>query len=231
MSTVIAALRRTGVVVRPAMRGRRAIAATAAALLVVAGLLVAHYHPAGLFGGSGAQASATGTGSGGGAAGSAGNGGSGNNGSGSNGAAAAANGQGANGANAKSGAHTSTSPTPAHTPVATPTPTNTIYGKADVVQSNCADGYEAGQQCSVYYHGVYDLISQAAGKVVFEVVIDGVNANSQTYAAPAGAHRFGGALKFTIPPHAKKVVYDCLLEDASGKVLTQSAPQTTYGYG
>lgn len=231
MTAVVAALRRTRVVIRPALQGWRLLAAPAVAILLVAGLLAAHFHPAGLFGGSSAsQGTASRTG-GPGAAGNAGGPGNGSGAGGvggsiSNGQGTAAPAGGSNGAGKGS-----STPAPAHTPFATPTPTDTIYGKADVLQSDCADGYEPGQVCTVYYHGVYDLISQSAGKVVFEVVIDGVPANSQAYVAPGGAHRFGGNLKFTVPPHAKQIIYDCMLEDATGKVIIKSAPQTTYGYG
>jgi hypothetical protein len=219
------------------MHGWRAIALSAFAAIAVAGLLVARFHPAGLLGGgaSGAQAKAPGSGG----SSSAGNLAPAGNKSGggvdADGAAAGETGQGGAGASdAKGtgvGGSNSSPPAAAKTPPATPTAGDIIYGKPDVLQSNCAAGYEPGQQCTVYYHGSYQLVSQPAGKVVYEVVIDDVVANAVTYVAPGGAHRYGGNLKFVVPPHAHKIVYDCMLEDASGKVLVKSAPVTTYGYG
>jgi hypothetical protein len=229
MSSVLAALRRTGGVVRPAVRGWRAIVLPVVAALAVAGLLVAHFHPAGLFGGtSGAQASTGGPAS-------VGAGGNGPNGTGQSENGGSAGSTSSPGSQTSQGGSSDTksgsTPKPSGSPIAKPTPSDGISGGANVLHSDCADGYEPGAQCTVYYQGNYQLASQPTGKVVFEVVIDGTVADSQLYVAPGGPHRFGGNLKFTVPPHAKKIVYDCMLEDATGKVLVKSQPQVTFGYG
>jgi len=232
VSTVFSALRRTGAVVRPAIRGWRLSALGAVVVLLALGS-VALFHPGGMLGGSssggGNKSSLT-----------AGNPGAGANGSGNNGqpggpggvqptaGSGGPTGQSLPGAGNGNGGSKS-SPTKSPAPI--PTPQDSLYGTADVIQSNCGSGYEPGQQCSVYYHGLYSLVSQPTAKLDIEVIVDGVVLNTVTYVAPPGGHRFGGQLKFTVPPHAKKIVYQSFLRNATGGTIVASPPQNTYGYG
>ena len=219
-------------VLRPALRGWRVYALGGVAVLLVFGLLTARFHIAGIGGGSG-------SGSNGSALAGAGNGSNGhsNNGNGSKGSGA--NGALANGATPSASATASSgSGSGSGNPKSSPTPKQTIpaaadsiNGSADYLQSDCGSGYEPGAKCTVYYHGLYDLVSQPTGKVVLEVIIDGVVSGTTTYVAPAGPHRFGGNIVFTVPEHAKKIVYQSLLEDATGKVIQSSKQQVTAGYG
>ena len=216
---------------RPALRGWRVYVLGGVVALVVMGLLASRLHIAGIGGGSssGSNGSALA-----GQPGSNAGGGNGQNGN-------SANGILGNGANGSPSAAPAASGTPSGSgggPKASPTPkqtvpaaTDSINGSADVLQSNCGSGYEPGTTCNVYYHGLYDLASKPAGTLVMEVIIDGVVSGTQSYAAPGGPHRFGGALKFTVPPHAKKIVYQSFLEDVTGKVIVASHEQDTSGYG
>lgn len=222
----MAALRRTGGAVGPVVRQRRVVYAMVA-VLVVGGLVTARVHSGGASGGPSAQAGAGGLGG-------TGNGNGagliGHSNSGVSGATPSAGGQPGQSPGAK-GTGAQSTPTPSFKPLPTPKQGDVVSGRADVLHSTCAEGYEPGQQCTVYYGGTYELFSQPTGKIIFQVTIDGVQADWQGYVAPKGAFRFGGNLKFTVPPHAKKIVYQSLLEDATGKVLAQSAEQVTYGYG
>jgi len=232
VSQMAAALRRTGAAVRPALRGWRMYALGAVALLLLLGVLTLRFHVAGIgASGAGASSSAAGGAAGGGASGGGGAGGSGGGAQ----ANAANGGQGGSGSGS-SGANPTGSPkagtrTPPPSSAPLPTPADSINGTADVLQSDCGGGYEPGSQCNVYYHGLYDLVSQPTAKLVIEVIIDGTVSGTQTYVAPPGGHRFGAKVTFTVPPHAKKIVYQSFLEDATGKVIVASKQQTTAGYG
>ena len=227
MSSVMAALRRTGGAFGPVVR-RRAVVYAVVAALVVGGLVTARVHSGGASGRPSAQA---GVGGPGGTGNGNGSGPNGHNNSGISGATPSAGGQPGQSPGAANGPGAHGTPSPTFKPLPTPKQGDAVTGRADVLHSNCAEGYEPGQQCTVYYGGTYELFSQPTGKIIFQVTIDGVQADWQGYVAPKGAFRFGGNLKFTVPPHAKKIVYQSLLEDATGKVLAQSPEQITYGYG
>lgn len=229
MTGVMGVLRRTGTALRPAARGWR-IGAVIAVVLLVALASVVRFHPAGVLGGGGGGKGPALAGTGDGSSGKDSSGASGNGtGNQPNGIAGAAGGQSPSpkaGGGATGGGHSS--PTPS---IAMPTPSDGVYGTADVKLSNCAGGYEPNTQCAVYYHGVYELASHPSGKLIVEVLIDGAVAKQDTFVAPSGAHRFGDTIKFNVPEHAKKIVYQSVLEDSNGKVLVTSPPQNTYGYG
>jgi hypothetical protein len=140
----------------------------------------------------------------------------GSNGSGSNG--------GSNGSSAAQGS-------PGTSSTAIPTPGDTIGGTADVKLSDCAMGYDPGSTCHVYNHGRYYLQSTATATLLISVTIDGNVAASKTFVAPGGAHQYGFTMVFTIPEHAKKIVYQTFLKDATGKVLASTNPIETAGYG
>jgi hypothetical protein len=220
MSNVLSAM-------RPALKPWR----LAVLLVVVVGLAVAsvaHLRSSGDGGGKGAALTATGggqnaAGSGGGQNGKAAtNGNSGNSNGGAN----------PNGAPAEKGGAATNKPGPSGSAYPAPTPRDSVFGHAEVLQSNCAGGYEPGTDCTVYYHGIYELVSKPAGKLVLEVAIDGTVAGGYTYAAaPVGGHQWGNNITFTVPQHAKKIVYKAMLEDTTGKVIAGAPEQVTYGYG
>ena len=225
---MVTALRRTGGMMRPALRPWR----LAILLVVVIGLAVAsavHLHSGN--GGKGTALTGSGTSGQNGANNGALPGTGSNSGSSSGTGNGSGNGAGANGASGQGGQSGGAHGTP--TPSAYPgqTPSDSVFGHAELLQSNCAAGYEPGTQCTVYYHGVYELISKPAGKLVLETIIDGTVVAGFDYVAPPGGHQFGNNMKFTVPPHAKKIVYKSLLEDANGKVIASSPDQVTYGYG
>lgn len=210
-----------GGLVRPALRPWRLAVLALVAVLAVGSVLHLHSSGSSNGGSKGPSLAASvspgasgGTQPGGGAHGSG-------TGSGAGGGAATPSGQGAKGG--KAGA----SPTP----LPTRAPQDWIYGNADVLGSTCGQGYEPGTKCTVYYHGMYNLATKPTGGVVFEVIIDGTVVATGSYVAPKGEYRFGGDLQFKVPDHAKKIVYQSLLEDPTFKVLASSPQQVTYGYG
>ena len=221
------AVRRAGGVLRPAMRPWR-LAALAAVVAIGVGLALGmHLHSSG--GGRGpALAAGAGPNTGpvhGGQGGS--NGGSPNAGSGNGTGSSPSPSSSASGQKGKAGAQA----TPTHFPMPTGTPADYVAGNADVLHSNCGLGYEPGAQCTVYYNGYYALVTRPTGRLMFNVTIDGTVANSVDWVAPGGGHRFGDNLKFTVPAHAHKIIYQSFLEDATGKVIASSSQQVTYGYG
>ena len=234
MSSVAAALRRTGAVIRPALRGWRLSAfGGGLVMLVLAMLLLAH--PGGMFRGGSSNGGHNPSLTAGKPNGTNGSTGSDVNGIGSGGPNANANGVGANGATPTpsagvngTGAKPGSSPKPQQT---MPQPTDSLYGTADYLMSDCGAGYEPGETCQIYYHGIYNLVSHPTAKLDIEVIVDGAVLNTVTYVAPPGGHRFGGELKFTVPPHAKDIFYQSFLRDATGKTIIASPVQKTYGYG
>jgi hypothetical protein len=111
-----------------------------------------------------------------------------------------------------------------------PTPGDQVAAVADINQSTCPGGYPPNTTCKVYVHGKYFLVSQPAGQLIVEVVIDGNVAYSQTYQAPGGGRQFGSLMQFQVPQGAKEVDYEAILKDVTGKTLATSKPYVTYAH-
>jgi hypothetical protein len=151
---------------------------------------------------------------------------SGSQGGSSGGAANPGGGSGQSNSSAGSGSHAS--PKPTATPYVIPSPGDQVVSTADMQTSNCQGGYPPGFTCKVYVHGRYFLMTQPAGQLVVETVIDGKVAYSQTYQAPGGGHQFGSLMQFQVQQGAKEVDFEAILEDVSGKTLAASKPYVTY---
>jgi hypothetical protein len=149
------------------------------------------------------------------------NGNGGANSGGSNGSSSSAGGSGPQSGTPQPGSSHGAKPTPKGTFVM-PTPWDEIDATPQLRLSNCFN-YPRNVQCKVYVSGAYELVSQAAGKVVIEVLIDHNVAASQTIApAPAGGHRFGWTMQFTVPNGSHEIDYEAFLQDAQGKQLADS---------
>lgn len=166
---------------------------------------------AGSHGASGSAAS--GAGAGGGVSGSS-NGGpaAGNNGTGTAVPSAASNG----------------SPTPARTLAPMPTHSG-ITGTGNWNQSNCAGTFEPGDSCTVAYSGEYFLLGTQPQTVVVQArAKDGRVLATQSYAAPAGGHRYGAVLTFVVPKDVREIDMLADLKDATGAILAETVVQEKY---
>lgn len=103
------------------------------------------------------------------------------------------------------------------------TPGDAINVQPDMRQSNCWV-YPRNINCNVYVHGNEYLMSQTAGQVVVEVLIDNNVVASHTIPAPKGGYRYGWTLTFQIPSGQHDLSFESMVEDTSGKVLAKADP-------
>ena len=158
--------------------------------------------------------------------GGAANGGGANSG-GSGGGSGGGGGAGGTSGTSQPGSSAGAKPTPKGT-FAMPTPWDEIDATPQLRLSNCFT-YPRNVQCKVYVSGAYELVSQVAGQVVIEVLIDNKVAASQTIApAPPSGHRYGWTMQFTVPNGSHEIDYEAFLEDAQGKQLANSGPYQTH---
>jgi hypothetical protein len=156
--------------------------------------------------------------------GSGGGGGGGVSGSSNGGPAAGNNGA----ATAVPSAGTHGSPTPARTLAPMPTHSG-ITGTGNWNQSNCAGTFEPGDSCTVAYSGEYFLLGTQPQTVVVQArAKDGRVLATQSYAAPAGGHRYGAVLTFAVPKDVREIDMLADLKDATGAILAETLVQEKY---
>jgi hypothetical protein len=148
-----------------------------------------------------------------------------------NGSSSGNNAQGGNHGNAAPGGgagnHAATTSTPQ--PTLAPIPDSGIAGRADWQQSDCAGTFEPGDNCSVPYTGEYFLKGTTTETVLIKATTkDGRVLAQQSYPAPAGGHRYGAVLNFTVPKDVTVIYTSAVLQDAQGKVIASTVIQENY---